>query len=132
MTEKLYRDEEKLIRHIAESDPHYYGENGTLQCFFCGALYDSYRPGVEYVINHAPDCWYVWCCEWVERFDAYAKEYTRNGIDYKLISVDDEKAVYASAIVDGEQDEWHLYHGDEHEEMQRRFSDEQNTGDEPA
>jgi hypothetical protein len=77
---------EKLIRHIAESDPII-----NRECFHCKEQINrwTFSPleGDVSVFDagHAPGCWYVWCCEWVEKLrdcpDCGAQ--MRTGHEYK-------------------------------------------------
>jgi hypothetical protein len=71
------RDEEKLIRHIAESDPCYdvetLGGDWVAICFQCKARKPDENYPNRYLLDwHADGCWYVWCCEWGEEHDTVA------------------------------------------------------------
>jgi hypothetical protein len=68
---------EKLYRHIAEmwavrSDDECLYE----YCVFCDATVESTIADddgnlIDQEVEHAPGCWYVWCCEWVEKHSRY-------------------------------------------------------------
>ena len=74
-------DREKLYRHIAESDPVVWDANPHI-CWHCkarlGRAYRSERP------KHNPDCWYVWCCERVENWDASSNKVEHNDHSYEV------------------------------------------------
>jgi hypothetical protein len=115
---EIIRDEEKLIRHIAESHPVAYQEyhgNETQFCFYCHGEAEENQIFNESL--HKPGCWYVWCCEWVEKRDA------------------GEIFLSTKEVMERFFPKWYKEQQEERERERdkhpwKRLMDEQNTGDE--
>jgi hypothetical protein len=115
---------EKLIRHIAESNPYVYGGDGKTLCFHCRkivAFYDE-KSDTGYKSDHKPGCWYVWCCEWVERHDEQWPEERK----WAIVAL---RSLCGQFGDNDWSDDLHLADViDKH--LARRLWSEQNTGDE--